>query len=151
MEVFVVKERFDPEVKLAAFREVAEGAGAVVSFTGIVRADVRTRKLRLTHYPDFTEAAIAEMIVTARARWDLTGVQVLHRVGTMDIGDPIVFVATASAHRRDAFEAADFLMDYLKSEAPFWKQEIRADSTVWIEPRVQDLTDKARWDKSCMG
>ncbi len=141
----ICKQRFDPEAEHKAFREVINGAGAIVAFTGLVRGEGEDLTLTLSHYPDFTESQILEIAKTAETRWPITGWRILHRVGTMQAEEPIVFVATASRHRRDAFEAADFLMDYLKSEAAFWKSESVAGKTRWIEPRAQDITDKKRW------
>ncbi|GGX62739.1 molybdenum cofactor biosynthesis protein MoaE [Litorimonas cladophorae] len=138
--------RFDPAAELAAFQTAASDAGAVVSFTGRVRDDGATEALILSHYAGFTEAQIETFVAEARKRWGLQACTILHRVGEMVVGEPIVFVATASAHRRDAFEACDFLMDKLKSEAPFWKQENKAGKRVWIEPREQDKVGLKRWD-----
>lgn len=138
--------RFDPAAELAAFQTAASDAGAVVSFTGRVRDDGATEALILSHYAGFTEAQIENFVAEARKRWGLQACTILHRVGEMAVGEPIVFVATAAAHRRDAFEACDFLMDKLKSEAPFWKQEKKAGKRVWIEPREQDRDGLRRWD-----
>ena len=136
---------FDPEAELRAFRRSASNVGAIASFTGIVRDDGQTEALSLSHYPGFTETQIEAFVKQAESRWALQGVNVIHRVGTMTVGEPIVFVATASAHRRDAFEACDYLMDRLKCDAPFWKQETIGGKTRWIEPRAQDRTDLDRW------
>jgi len=135
----------EPEVELAAFRKGLTQAGAIASFVGIVRDDGETEALTLSHYPGFTEKQIEGFLREAEARWTLDGTIILHRVGTMAVGDPIVVVAAASAHRRDAFEACDYLMDRLKSDAPFWKQETMGGDTRWIEPREQDRLDLDRW------
>lgn len=146
MGVTITDTPFDPEDALRDFRLGVGDAGAVVSFTGLVRAgghdDLR---LTLSHYAGMTERAIEGYGAAAMARWSLTAWRVIHRVGQMRAGEPIVFVATASAHRRAAFEAADYLMDHLKSEAPFWKQEQSGDVSRWIEPRGEDQIDLARW------
>lgn len=136
---------FNPEEELAVFRKAVSAAGAIASFTGIVRNDGQTELLSLSHYPEFTERFIQGFVSEANARWDLNGVHIVHRVGDMVPGEPIVFVATASAHRRAAFEACDFLMDKLKSEAPFWKQETKSGQKEWIEPRAEDASDLKRW------
>ncbi|WP_026941839.1 molybdenum cofactor biosynthesis protein MoaE [Hellea balneolensis] len=136
---------FDPEAEHKAFREAVGGAGAIVAFTGLVRGEGKGLTLTLSHYPGFTESQISEIARQAQARWPLVGWRILHRVGAMTAEEPIVFVATASRHRRDAFEAADFLMDFLKSEAAFWKSEKVDGNERWIEPRAQDITDKNRW------
>lgn len=135
----------DPEAELATFRRGQPNAGAIATFTGIVRDDGGTKTLTLSHYPGFTEAAIAGFVDRANARWTLQGSLILHRVGAMTVGEPIVVVAVASAHRRDAFEACDYLMDRLKCDAPFWKQETNGQETRWIEPRAQDRSDLDRW------
>lgn len=143
----ICKESFDPEAEHKAFRNTVGGAGAIVAFTGLVRGEGKDLALTLSHYEGFTESQILEIAKTAETRWPLTGWRILHRVGVMKAEEPIVFVATASRHRRDAFEAADFLMDYLKSEAAFWKSESAAGQRRWIEPRAQDIDDKKRWTK----
>jgi molybdopterin synthase catalytic subunit len=103
------------------------------------------QRLLLEHYPGFAEAEIELHVKTALERWPLEDVLVIHRVGELRPGDTIVFVAAASRHRRAAFETVDFLMDYLKSEAPFWKRETTPDGAAWIEPRTEDHRDRARW------
>lgn len=143
----ICETSFDPETEHKAFREAVGGAGAIVAFTGLVRGEGQDLTLTLSHYPDFTESQILEIAKQAEARWPLAGWRILHRVGAMQAEEPIVFVATASRHRRDAFEAADFLMDYLKSEAAFWKSECVDGKDRWIEPRAQDIDDKKRWTK----
>lgn len=135
----------DPEAEMARFRDSLPNAGAIASFTGIVRDDGHTQALTLSHYPGFTDAAIEGFVTQANARWNLQASLIVHRVGKMGVGAPIVVVATASAHRRDAFEACDYLMDRLKCDAPFWKQETVGNETRWIEPRAQDRTDLTRW------
>lgn len=142
----ITQTPFNPETAHETFRKSIGDAGAIVAFTGVVRGDDNVTTLTLSHYPEFTDSQITQIVETASARWPLTAVSIIHRAGEMTPGEPIVFVATASAHRRAAFEAADFLMDYLKSEAPFWKQERRGDVQEWIEPRREDITDKARWN-----
>jgi len=135
---------------LADFEASVEGVGAIVSFSGLVRGEASgeaVRTLTLQAYSPLTENGICDAIRKAKARWPLDDVKVVHRIGDMVPGDLIVFVATASAHRRAAFEAADFLMDYLKTEAIFWKKEHRTGGEIWIEPRSQDYADAERWTK----
>ena len=103
--------------------------------------------MTLSHYAGFTEKEIIKIVNKAEKRWSILNWRIIHRVGVMLPGEPIVFVATASIHRRASFEAADFLMDYLKSEAPFWKSEKSLGKKKWIEPRLQDLNDKKRWEE----
>jgi len=141
----ILSEAFDPETAHRSFRETISGAGAIVAFTGLVRGTKQDLTLTLSHYPDFTEAEITRIAALAEERWPLIGWSIIHRVGPMKANEPIVFVATASAHRRTAFEAADYLMDFLKSEAPFWKSETIDGKQSWIEPRAQDIDDKKRW------
>ena len=142
----VVEKAFEPNASLAAFSEQNSQAGAIVSFLGQVRNDDQeVDALELEHYPGYTEKHIEEIAKTARERWRLDDLLIIHRIGRMTPGDAIVLVAAASAHRRDAFEATDFVMDYLKSDAPFWKREVRGQNSQWIEPREQDYQDIARW------
>jgi molybdopterin synthase catalytic subunit len=140
-------EPFEPGALLTAFASGRAETGAVATFTGIARAEQgRTDILELEAYPGFTEAQIAQIAEQARERWALDDLLIMHRIGKIAPGEPIVFVATASGHRRAAFEACDFLMDYLKSRAPFWKKEHGPDGARWIEPRDEDYADAARWD-----
>ncbi|SDJ63428.1 molybdopterin synthase catalytic subunit MoaE [Billgrantia gudaonensis] len=124
--------------------------GAVVSFTGLVR-DFNERPeviaLTLEHYPGMTEAALGEIVSEAERRWSLQGVSVIHRVGRLAPGDPIVLVVVASEHRRQAFEACDFIMDYLKTRAPFWKKEHSASGDYWVAERESDQRDASRWER----
>jgi molybdopterin synthase catalytic subunit len=140
-------EPIDPGALLGAFSGGRTEVGAVATFTGIARAEAgATATLELEAYPGFTEAQIGKIADQARARFGLADLEIVHRIGQIAPGEPIVFVATAARHRREAFEACDFLMDYLKSKAPFWKKEIGPDGARWIEPRAQDHADIARWD-----
>jgi molybdopterin synthase catalytic subunit len=141
-------EPFDPGALLAAFTEGRRETGAVVSFTGLARAEAGTvETLELEAYPGFTDVAIQAMAAEAEARFSLQDVLVVHRTGRIGAGEAIVFVATAAVHRREAFEAADQLMDYLKSRAPFWKKSHGEGGARWIEPAARDYEDAARWDE----
>lgn len=145
---------FDPEAEIASFRQALDQSGAIVTFTGQVRpatGEGSVSTLSLQHYPGMTERGIENMLDDAAQRWPLEAALVIHRVGDMVPHDPIVLVATASVHRRAAFEAADFLMDYLKSRALFWKSETSASGKIWIEPRDEDYADAARWDRQPPG
>ena len=147
MRVLIQPEPFDPGALLTAFTQGRRESGAVASFTGLARSDQgSTDILELEAYEGFTEVAIVEMAQAAAERFHLHDVLVLHRVGPIAPGEAIVFVATAAAHRRAAFEACDQLMDYLKSRAPFWKKEHGPDGERWIEPTARDRTDAERWD-----
>jgi molybdopterin synthase catalytic subunit len=141
-------EPFDAGAELAAFTASAAGAGAVASFVGLVRPESGGRdvsRLELTQYPALTEKTVAAIADAARTRFDVDALLVVHRHGTMAPGEPIVFVAAAASHRRAAFDAVDYMMDLLKTEAAFWKREHGPEGARWIEARPSDLKDKARW------
>jgi molybdopterin synthase catalytic subunit len=123
----------------------ASGAGGIATFTGIVRADDGVAALTLEHYPGATEAALRTLAEDATARWGLLGVRITHRVGRMVPGDLVVFVGTAARHRGAALEACAFLIDRLKTEAPFWKKETLAGTERWVEPRDSDDAAAAKW------
>jgi len=140
-------QAFDPGALLSDFCRDRAEVGAVASFTGIARAEAgATTVLELEAYPGFTEAEIGRIAEQARTRFGLMDLLILHRVGRIAPGEPIVFVATAAAHRREAFEGCDYLMDYLKSRAPFWKKEHGPGGERWVEPRAEDHADIARWE-----
>ena len=148
MRIAVQEAAFAAGAELDAFsaRLPDVGAGAVVSFTGIVRdRDGGLAAMEIEHYPGMTEAAIREIAEEAVARWSLTDALVIHRHGRLAVGAPIMMVATAAPHRVAAFEAAEFLMDYLKSRAPFWKKEITRDGAAWVEATEADETALTRW------
>ena len=143
----IAAEPIDPPALLAFFTSEVADAGAIASFTGLVRSDDgAVSELWLDHHPTLTELAIAEIADAARTRFDAT-VHITHRVGGVAAGEPIVFVAAAARHRRAAFDAVDYMMDRLKTDAPFWKREQRGDTAVWIEARDVDHDDRARWEK----
>ena len=147
MKVLIQTKPFDPGALLADFTKGRADVGAVVSFTGIARADSGPETtLELEAYPGFTERRIEEIARDATARFSLLDLLVIHRTGEIAAGEAIVFVATAARHRREAFEAADFMMDYLKSRAPFWKKETGPDGARWVEPSARDRDDATRWD-----
>ncbi len=148
--IALLDQPFDAADALRDFEQLCSGAGAIVSFTGRVRDHSPNGTVQMLHlqaYSPLTEQAMTKAAQQARERWDLGALAILHRVGDMQPDDTIVFVAAASAHRRDAFEAADFLMDYLKTKAVFWKKETTENGSQWIEPRAQDYEDSARWNK----
>jgi len=138
-----------PEQELAVLVERATGDGAVVSFTGIARARSERGKavdrLILEHHPALTLQSLEEIAVEAAARFNVSHVHVVHRCGDIAAGEPIVFAGAASLHRRAAFEAADYLMDRLKTEAVFWKREVAEEGSEWIEPTDRDYSDRERW------
>jgi molybdopterin synthase catalytic subunit len=144
ISVRVQREAFDPAAELAQLE--ALGVGAVASFTGLVRGDDGLVAMTLEHYPAMTEAALRGIAEDAAGRWPLAGLTVIHRHGRLVPGDRIVFVATASSHRAAALESCAFLMDWLKTDAPFWKREEWADGSArWVEARGADDAAKARW------
>jgi len=137
-------EDFDTAAEIARLNASTD-IGAVATFTGHVRADDGLIALTLEHYPAMTEREIARHVAEAETRWPLHGVTIIHRVGRLVPGDRIVFVGVASSHRHAAFEACEFLMDYLKIHAPFWKQEERASGTRWVEAKSTDEKAARRW------
>lgn len=143
----VQQERFDG-AELDEWLGADTSAGAVVTFVGRVRnhnEGQEVHALTLEHYPGMTEKALRRIVETAKGRWELGRVAVVHRIGTLKLGEPIVFVGVASAHRGDAFEACQFIMDYLKTEAPFWKKESTAEGERWLEGRDSDALARDRW------
>lgn len=145
-QVRVQEAPFDLGAESAAFAAGVAGAGAVVTFTGIVRdAGGTLTAMEIEHYPGMTERAIAGILAEAEARWQLAGALVIHRHGRLAPGEMIMMVATASPHRAEAFAAAEFLMDYLKSRAPFWKKEIGAEGATWVAARDEDEAALKRW------
>lgn len=147
MAVRVQEADFDPGAELEALSSGDTEIGAVVSFTGLVRGAGITG-MTLEHYPGMTEKALAEIEAKAHARWPLQGALIIHRIGLLSPGARIVFVATASRHRKAAFESAEFIMDYLKTRAPFWKKEAGTDGTSrWVEARDADDSATERWQR----
>jgi molybdopterin synthase catalytic subunit len=142
------REAFDVGAEVAALTRARTDIGAVVTFTGICRADENGEPiaaLTLEHYPDMAEAEIARHVEEARARWPLLGVTVIHRYGRLTPGEVIVLVVTASSHREAAFAAAEFLMDYLKTRAPFWKEVEKASGKTWVDAKSADAAAAERW------
>ena len=157
-EVSVQQADFDAGVEIAALSAGDAEAGAVASFVGLVRADKladpkvsaggtasAVHAMTLEHYPGMTELALQEIVEQARERWQVRRVRVIHRVGRLQPGDRIVFVGVASAHRGDAFAACEFIMDYLKTRAPFWKKEETSAGGRWVDARESDDQAAARW------
>ncbi len=146
MRVAVQSARFDVGAEVSAFTEGVRGAGAVVTFTGLVRDEGGTLSgMEIEHYPGMTEKAIAGIVEEAVARWSLGDALVIHRFGRLGPGEAIMMVATAAPHRGDAFAAAEYLMDYLKSRAPFWKKEIGAGGEAWVAAKDADEDALRRW------
>jgi molybdopterin synthase catalytic subunit len=146
-QVAVQTEDFDVGAETTALQQLE--AGAIATFIGTVRssADEPVEALELEHYPGMTERQLGKIVEEAVARWPLAGVRVIHRVGQLQQGARIVFVGVASAHRRDAFEACSFIMDYLKTRAPIWKKQHTAGGASWVEARASDDVAAASWDQ----
>lgn len=151
--ISVQHEDFDIGEQYRLLRSDSDNAGAIVTFAGLVRefhgeaasVEAPVSSLTLEHYPGMTEKALWRIEEQARERWPLQACRIIHRVGALRSGDQIVFVGTASAHRAAAFEAADFIMDYLKTRAPFWKKQQRGDHSEWVESRDTDYQAARRW------
>jgi len=148
---------FDIAQLYKALRDEASNAGGIACFTGLVREFYEPEQkgkapavnsLFLEHYPGMTEQALSDIVAQAQQRWDVLSYQVVHRVGELLAGEQIVFVGVASTHRGDAFAAAEFIMDFLKTRAPFWKKQHSGETSEWIESRASDELARARWDKS---
>jgi molybdopterin synthase catalytic subunit len=151
VSIRIQQEDFDIRTEITALTAARTDIGAVVSFSGLCRGEEGGQPiaaLTLEHYPGMAEAEIARRADQAMSRWPLNGITVIHRFGRIRPGENIVLVLTASAHRQAAFQAAEFLMDYLKTSAPFWKREESAQGASWIEARTDDDEAAARWTKS---
>ena len=154
VRIRVQPDPIDPGRELARLYEDAPGVGAVASFVGVVRDANDGRavgSLFLEHYPGMTERAIGRIVEEARARWPLEAATVIHRVGTLTPGDPIVLVAVASSHRGEAFAACELVMDFLKTKAPFWKKEATPEGGRWVGTRGSDLEALSRWGRPAVG
>ena len=147
MRILVQSEPFDVGSETAQFARGHDNVGALVTFTGIVRNnDAGTlTEMQIEHYPGMTEKALTAIATEAQTRWELQDVLVIHRHGDLAPGEMIMMVATAARHRKAAFEAADFLMDYLKSRAPFWKREITSEGAEWVAAKDDDEEALKRW------
>jgi molybdopterin synthase catalytic subunit len=146
----VQTEDFDVAQELARVRRGDHGIGGIALFVGVVRAgagDETIRAMTLEHYPAMTERALAKIEAEAKARWPLEAVTIIHRYGRLEPGDQIVLVIAASSHRQAAFEACEFLVDWLKTKAPFWKLEETTGAARWVEARASDDDAAARWQK----
>ncbi len=137
----------EPGALFDAFRRSAANAGAVAAFVGVVRGEGEegVTALELDHAPQLTLREIERAADEARRRWPIIDMAIVHRVGRVGVGEPVVFVATAAEHRRAAFQSCDFLVDFLKTDAPFWKKEIGRSGERWIEPTAKDYADRDRW------
>lgn len=153
MGIRIQKEIFSTEDAIFKMKESRSSIGAVVTFTGFVRdfyndqEGKKLEQLELEHYSGMTEKMLLKIELEANTRWALEGIQIIHRVGVLLPGDPIVLVAVASKHRGDAFNACHFIIDYLKVEAPFWKKEKTNIGEYWVNERKEDSSQKAHWDQ----
>ncbi|MCV2863928.1 molybdenum cofactor biosynthesis protein MoaE [Albidovulum sediminicola] len=145
MDIRVQQEAFDYGAECGRFGQGDGQAGAVVTFLGLVRGSGGLSRMEIEHYPGMTESALAKIAAEAEARWSLADVLIIHRHGPLAPGEAIMMVATAARHRKAAFEAAEFLMDYLKSRAPFWKKEFGADGAEWVAAKDEDEAALDRW------
>ncbi|MEA3273987.1 MAG: molybdopterin synthase catalytic subunit MoaE [Pseudomonadota bacterium] len=148
IEIRVLTEPFDIAAEQEALWRGQPQVGALVSFLGLMRdmnEGVSVTRMTLEHYPGMTEKALAAIAEEAAGRWDLQDIRILHRVGELRPQDPIVLVAVTSAHRGEAFRACEFLIDYLKTKAPFWKKEITGEGERWVDARIADEDAAARW------
>ncbi|MFY0615048.1 MAG: molybdenum cofactor biosynthesis protein MoaE [Hyphomicrobiaceae bacterium] len=152
MAVRVQTEDFDIAAEIKALQGTRTDIGAIVTFTGTVRGETKAgaiTSMTLEHYPGMTEAELARVEAAAHVRWPLQGTTIIHRTGDLEPGNNIVLVVAASKHRHAAFEAAEFLMDYLKSKAPFWKKETGSDGNgAWVDARESDEDALERWQSS---
>jgi molybdopterin synthase catalytic subunit len=144
-KIRVQTEAFDVSTECGALARNCANTGAIVTFTGRVRSDDGVTAMTLEHYPGMTESEIAKCVAEAQTRWSILGATIIHRAGRLLPGEEIVLVAVASAHREAAFRTAEFLMDYLKTRAPFWKLEERGAETAWIDARESDVDAALRW------
>ena len=147
MAISVQAADFDCGAEIAVLSAGDDGAGAVATFVGLVRGE-NIRAMTLEHYPAMTEKALADIVTQAEQRWQLRRVRVIHRVGRLLPGERIVFVGVASSHRHDAFAACEFIMDYLKTRAPFWKKEETAAGAHWVDARESDDAAALRWEQA---
>lgn len=148
MRIVVQEAPFDFAAEAQAFGEGVTGMGALVTFNGIVRdVEAGLTAMEIEHYPGMTEKALRQIAQEATQRWSLGDALVIHRYGRLQAGETIMMVATAAPHRKDAFEAAEFLMDYLKSRAPFWKREVTSDGEAWVAAKDEDEVALRRWSE----
>lgn len=148
MIVRVQKDDFDAAREVRALTAGKTHIGAVVSFTGLVRGGKGLTSMILEHYPGMTEKALEDIASEARDRWPIDEMLIIHRYGELKVGEQIVLIVTASRSRSDAFDAASFLMDWLKTKAPFWKQEVGEDGKIWVEAKASDDSAADKWSKA---
>ncbi|BBB24154.1 molybdopterin synthase catalytic subunit [Isorropodon fossajaponicum endosymbiont JTNG4] len=147
-KIIIQQQDFDLSTEIAVVKNNNSDIGAVVSFVGFVRDldDAPIQKMTLEHYPGMTEKALKSIVDQAKKRWSIGNIALIHRVGDLDINDQIVLVITSSKHRQSAFESCEFIMDYLKTQAPFWKKEHTQNKSEWVEAKNSDKSQKNRWE-----
>jgi molybdopterin synthase catalytic subunit len=147
-KIIIQQQDFDLSTEMALVKNNHSDIGAVVSFVGFVRDlnDSSIQKMTLEHYPGMTEKALKSIVDQAKKRWSIGNTTIIHRVGDLNIHDQIVLVITSSKHRQSAFEACEFMMDYLKTQAPFWKKEHTQNKSSWAEAKSSDKSQKNRWE-----
>ncbi len=149
--ISILSSPLNPEAEIEAMRQGNPGIGALVSFVGLMR-DINegdsVQSMYLEHYPGMTEKALEAILAEAQTHWELEAIKIIHRVGELSPLDPIVLVAVASRHREEAFRACEFIIDYLKTQAPFWKKERTADGERWVDARQSDSEAESRWRES---
>ena len=148
MSVLIQHEDFDVGAEMSAMRSKSNNVGAMVSFVGLVRDmsyQEHVENIYVEHYPGMSEKALLKILEVARQRWELIDARVIHRVGTLHANDQIVLVATASQHRGHAFSSCEFIIDYLKTDAPFWKKEIKKQGGEWVVTKDSDVERMKRW------
>jgi molybdopterin synthase catalytic subunit len=145
--ITIQTQDFDVGAEYQQLTQDAPSIGAIVTFTGLVRefSKGENTDLFLEHYPAMTEKVLEDIISRAQQRWNMINTRIIHRIGLLHLGEQIVFVGVNSAHRADAFAAAEFIMDYLKTEAPFWKKEITNQGEAWVDAKISDLSAKKKW------
>ncbi|WDD99875.1 molybdopterin synthase catalytic subunit MoaE [Thalassomonas actiniarum] len=149
MSISIQTQDFNLADEVAYLEQDNAGNGAVVTFTGRVRDNnlgLKVSGLYLEHYPGMTEKSLEKILETANSRWDIGRIRVIHRIGQLNLGEQIVFVGVTSKHRQDAFAAAEFIMDYLKVQAPFWKKELTEAGEKWLDARHSDTAKAQQWD-----
>jgi molybdopterin synthase catalytic subunit len=154
MSVLIQHEDFDVGAEMAALRALSNNVGAMVSFVGLVRDlsySDKVENIHVEHYPGMSEKALHKIIAEANKRWELLGARVIHRVGTLGPNDQIVLVATASTHRGNAFSACEFIIDFLKTDAPFWKKEVKPEGGEWVVTKDSDVQRMQRWNYTEQG
>ncbi|BBB22825.1 molybdenum cofactor biosynthesis protein E [Abyssogena phaseoliformis symbiont OG214] len=147
-KIIIQQQDFDLSTEIALVKKNDSDIGAVVSFVGFVRDldDATIQKMTLEHYPGMTEKALKSIVNQAKKRWSIGNIALIHRVGDLNINDQIVLVITSSKHRQSAFESCEFIMDYLKTQAPFWKKEHTQNKSKWVEAKNSDKSQKNRWE-----